>query len=59
MSLALELDDTGIDAVFNFREDPQVLAVFKSEATLLLRGDVTKSRYNNCLRLVAVRIMYW
>ena len=56
---SLEDDSTCLEAVYEFREDPKVAEVFRSEAMLLLQGYVTKSRYGQCLGLIAARLMYW
>ena len=59
LNQALEGGAGFLEAVQHFKEDPAVLTLFKREATLLLEGHVSRSKYNSCLGLVAARLMFW
>lgn len=48
-----------MNAVRRFRDDPQVLETFMSEATKLVQGHVSRATYNMCLGLLAARLMLW
>ena len=56
---ALEGRTEGMKAVQAFKEDGSVLEVFLAEAKQMLRGLITKARYNMCLGLLAARLMLW
>ena len=47
-----------LQAVKTFRSDPKVLSAFKQNATSLLQGQLSRSRYNTCLGLLAARLIY-
>ena len=48
---ALDGSPECINAVCMFKDDPQVFSTFKSEATRILQGLVSRPRYNMCLGL--------
>ena len=42
-----------------FRDNPQGLQMFISEATRLVQGHISRATYNVCLGLLAGRLMLW
>ena len=56
--LALDAGSRCIKAAQKFRDDPEVLNTFRSEATRLLQGHTSRATYNVCLGLLAARFMY-
>lgn len=55
---ALEGSPESINAVCRFKDDLRVLETFKSEATRILQGHISRPRYNMCLGLLAARLMF-
>ena len=54
----LEGVSDSMTAVHGFREDGRVLDTFRANATAILRGHLSRSRYATCLGLLAARLMY-
>lgn len=46
-------------AVQKYRDDPQVLETYTTEATKLVQGHVAHLPYNMCLGLLAARLIFW
>ena len=47
-----------IEAVQRFRDDEKVSELVKSTAMAILRGHISRGRYNTCLGLIAARLMF-
>lgn len=48
-----------LTAVQKYRDDPQVLETYTTEATKLVQGHVAHLPYNMCLGLLAARLIFW
>lgn len=58
LSHALSPDQGCLESVRRFRQDKKVIETLLAELRELMRGHVTKTRYNTCLGLITAYLMF-